>query len=55
MVTVEQGAQGGFGAQVLHYLANSGRLDGGAGLRTLTLPDRFIDQASRTRCMPMPG
>lgn len=46
VVTVEQGAQGGFGAQVLHYLANSGQLDGGARLRTMTLPDRFIDQAS---------
>ena len=30
VVTVEQGAQGGFGAMVLHYLANSGQLDGGA-------------------------
>jgi len=45
VVTVEQGAQGGFGAMVLHYLANEGLL-GGAQLRTMTLPDRFIDQAS---------
>ncbi len=46
VVTVEQGAQGGFGAMVLHYLANSGQLDGGVALRTMTLPDRFIDHAS---------
>lgn len=46
VVTVEQGAQGGFGAQVLQYLANSGQLDGNVRLRTMTLPDRFIDQAS---------
>ncbi len=46
LVTVEQGAQGGFGAMVLHYLANSGQLDGGVALRTMTLPDRFIDHAS---------
>jgi 1-deoxy-D-xylulose-5-phosphate synthase len=46
VVTVEHGAQGGFGAMVLHYLANSGQLDGGVSLRTLTLPDRFIDHAS---------
>ena len=45
VVTVEQGAQGGFGAMVLHYLANEGLL-GDAQLRTMTLPDRFIDQAS---------
>jgi 1-deoxy-D-xylulose-5-phosphate synthase len=46
VVTVEQGAQGGFGAMVLHYLANSGQLGGGVSLRTMTLPDRFIDHAS---------
>jgi 1-deoxy-D-xylulose-5-phosphate synthase len=46
VVTVEHGARGGFGAMVLHYLANSGQLDGGVSLRTMTLPDRFIDHAS---------
>ncbi|MGB8813123.1 MAG: transketolase C-terminal domain-containing protein, partial [Paracoccaceae bacterium] len=46
VITVEQGAGGGFGAQVLQYLANSGGLDHGVKLRTLTLPDRFIEQAS---------
>ena len=46
LVTVEQGAGGGFGAQVLQYLANAGGLDTGLRLRTMTLPDRFIEQAS---------
>ena len=46
LITVEQGAAGGFGAQVLQYLANSGAMDDGLRLRTMTLPDRFIDQAS---------
>ena len=46
LITVEQGAAGGFGAQVLQYLANSGGLDHGLRLRTMTLPDRFIEQAS---------
>lgn len=46
LVTVEQGADGGFGAHVLHWLAREGRLDGGCCIRTMTLPDRFIDQAS---------
>jgi 1-deoxy-D-xylulose-5-phosphate synthase len=46
VVTVEQGAQGGFGAMVLHHLANSGQLEGGVSVRTMTLPDRFIDHAS---------
>ncbi|WYK04022.1 1-deoxy-D-xylulose-5-phosphate synthase [Cereibacter sphaeroides f. sp. denitrificans] len=46
LVTVEQGAMGGFGAHVMHYLANSGGFDGGLALRVMTLPDRFIEQAS---------
>ena len=46
LVTLEQGAKGGFGAQVLQYLANSGGLDRGIAVRTMTLPDVFIDQAS---------
>jgi len=46
LITIEQGSKGGFGAMVLHYLANSGLLDGKLAVRTMTLPDRFIDQAS---------
>ena len=46
LVTIEQGARGGFGAMVLHDLANDGLLDGRCQLRTMTLPDRYIDQAS---------
>ncbi|MFG5384588.1 1-deoxy-D-xylulose-5-phosphate synthase [Yoonia sp. R2-816] len=46
LVTVEQGARGGFGAMVLHDLANDGLLDGRCQIRTMTLPDRYIDQAS---------
>ncbi len=46
LVTLEQGAVGGFGAQVLQYLAGSGGLDRGRLIRTMTLPDKFIDQAS---------
>ncbi|MDF1727170.1 MAG: 1-deoxy-D-xylulose-5-phosphate synthase [Sulfitobacter sp.] len=46
LVTIEQGAQGGFGAMVLHDLAGEGLLDGNLAIRTMTLPDRFIDQAA---------
>ncbi len=46
IITVEQGAVGGFGAMVLHHMANAGLLDGGVKVRTMTLPDRFIEQAS---------
>ncbi|MEO1779261.1 MAG: 1-deoxy-D-xylulose-5-phosphate synthase [Pseudomonadota bacterium] len=46
LVTVEQGAMGGFGAMVLQAMAAQGLLDQGLRVRTLCLPDRFIDQAS---------
>jgi 1-deoxy-D-xylulose-5-phosphate synthase len=44
LITVEEGASGGFGAHVLHALAAEGLLDRGLKVRTLVLPDRFIDQ-----------
>jgi 1-deoxy-D-xylulose-5-phosphate synthase len=43
LVTVEEGAVGGFGSQVLHLLAAEGLLDRGLKVRTMTLPDIFID------------
>ena len=46
LITLEQGSTGGFGALVLHHLAMTGQLDRGGPVRTMTLPDRFIDQAS---------
>lgn len=47
LITVEEGAVGGFGAFVLHYLAGEGALDAGLKIRTLTLPDTYQDQASQ--------
>src|SRR6185369_12650401 len=44
LITVEEGAVGGFGAFVLHALAEHGALDRGLKVRTLTLPDIFQDQ-----------
>ncbi len=44
LITVEEGSMGGFGTQVLHALAGEGLLDGGLKVRTLGLPDRFIEQ-----------
>ncbi len=46
LITVEQGAEGGFGSIVLHELARRGAFDRGLAIRTICLPDRFIDQAS---------
>ncbi len=44
LITVEEGSSGGFGAQVLQALAREGLLDRGLKVRTLNLPDRFIEQ-----------
>src|SRR6187200_125782 len=44
LVTVEEGAMGGFGAFVLQALAEHGALDRGLKIRTLCLPDIFQDQ-----------
>ena len=46
LITIEEGAVGGFASHVLHELAISGRLDAGVKVRPMTLPDRFIDQDS---------
>jgi 1-deoxy-D-xylulose-5-phosphate synthase len=46
LVTIEEGAIGGFAAHVLQALARSGVLDGGIKLRSMLLPDEFIDQDS---------
>jgi 1-deoxy-D-xylulose-5-phosphate synthase len=46
LITVEQGAMGGFGALVLQEMAGAGLLDFGLRVRAMCLPDRFIDQAS---------
>ncbi|RAK63686.1 1-deoxy-D-xylulose-5-phosphate synthase [Phenylobacterium kunshanense] len=43
LITVEEGSVGGFGAFVLHALAQHGALDRGLKIRTLTLPDIFQD------------
>jgi 1-deoxy-D-xylulose-5-phosphate synthase len=43
LVTVEEGSVGGFGSHVLHCLAESGLLDRGLKVRSLVLPDLFIE------------
>ena len=45
LVTIEEGAIGGFASHVLQFLATEGLLDrGGLKVRPMVLPDRFIDQ-----------
>ena len=46
LITIEEGAIGGFGAYVLQALAEQGALDAGCKVRCMVLPDLFIDQDS---------
>ncbi len=55
LVTVEQGATGGFGAHVLHAMAAEGLLDRGLAVRTMTLPDAFIDHDSPAKMYAAAG
>ena len=43
LITVEEGAVGGFSSYVLQHLATAGLLDRGLKIRPMTLPDYFID------------
>ncbi len=43
LIIVEEGAVGGFASHVLAHLANSGALESRLKVRTLQMPDRFLD------------
>jgi 1-deoxy-D-xylulose-5-phosphate synthase len=43
-VTIEEGSSGGFGAYVLTMASDEGLTDSGLTIRTLRMPDEFIDQ-----------
>jgi 1-deoxy-D-xylulose-5-phosphate synthase len=43
LITIEEGSVGGFGSHVLEFLSGEGLLDNGLKVRTMTLPDVFID------------
>ncbi|WP_026318770.1 1-deoxy-D-xylulose-5-phosphate synthase [Amorphus coralli] len=44
LVTLEEGSVGGFGSQVLQFLSSEGLLDHGLRVRSLVMPDSFVDQ-----------
>ena len=46
LITIEEGAVGGFGSHVMHYLAETDMLSSGLNVRSMVLPDIFIDQNS---------
>ncbi len=55
LITVEEGAVGGFGSHVAQLLADEGVFDRGLKYRSMVLPDIFIDQASPDRMYQVAG
>ena len=46
LLTIEEGSIGGFGSHVMQTLADHGMLDGGLRMRSMVLPDVFLDHDS---------
>jgi 1-deoxy-D-xylulose-5-phosphate synthase len=55
LITIEEGAIGGFGAHVLTLLSEAGALENGLRVRTMTLPDKFQDHDKPERMYAAAG
>ena len=55
LITIEEGAIGGFAAQIVHFLAGEGLLDNGLKFRPMYLPDIFIDSDSQAKQYEIAG
>ncbi|MCL3882031.1 1-deoxy-D-xylulose-5-phosphate synthase [Marivita sp. GX14005] len=55
LITIEEGAVGGFGSHVAQLLAEEAVFDDGLKFRSMVLPDVFIDQASPARMYEIAG
>ncbi len=55
LITIEEGAGGGFGAHVLTLLSEAGALENGLKVRTMTLPDQFLDHDKPERMYAAAG
>lgn len=55
LITIEEGAVGGFGSHVAQLLADAGVFDAGLKFRAMVLPDIFIDQASQADMYQIAG
>jgi 1-deoxy-D-xylulose-5-phosphate synthase len=55
VITIEEGSIGGFGSHVLHHLAMNGQLDHGLKIRTMVLPDLFLEHDSQNAQYDLAG
>ncbi len=55
LITIEEGAIGGFGSHVLNFLAHEGLLESGVKVRPMAMPDRFVNHAKPERMVEDAG
>ena len=55
LITIEEGAIGGFSSAVLHHLAWKGLLDNGLKVRPMVLPDVYLDHDSQAKQLAAAG
>ncbi|MFC5584078.1 1-deoxy-D-xylulose-5-phosphate synthase [Nitratireductor kimnyeongensis] len=55
LITIEEGAIGGFGSHVLNFLAHEGLLESGVKVRPMAMPDRFVNHAQPERMLEDAG
>ena len=55
MITIEEGSIGGFGSHVKNLLSERGIFDKGLKFRSMTLPDKFIDQDNPKKMYEIAG
>ena len=55
LITIEDGAIGGFAAHVMQFMANAGLFDRGCRFRAMTLPDIFIDHDTQQKQYDIAG
>jgi 1-deoxy-D-xylulose-5-phosphate synthase len=55
LITIEDGAIGGFASHVMQFMANAGLFDRGCRFRAMTLPDIFIDHDTQQKQYDVAG
>ena len=55
LITIEEGSIGGFGSHVFHMLSEKGLLDKGLKIRSMILPDQFIEHDTPTNMYKTAG
>jgi 1-deoxy-D-xylulose-5-phosphate synthase len=55
LITIEEGAVGGFGSHVAQLLSDEGVFDRGLRFRSMVLPDTFVDHSSPEDMYAMAG